>query len=950
MGQSSATIPIDYSGLLATCLNQLILSDNLKEALQIVSGTVGRAANADCCFFVQNEGATSNSDRYAVKSYWPHNDATTDIIEQFLQSRFLQFPEIENLSANKQIYATGGKSSVELGQLLEQASLQSILVVPIISSEEFWGLLILAYMVKRDWPDELVAALQTLVIAIGSSVASHQVQQQLYHRNEVYETTLATLNELIWEMDLRNNKIRIMGFAPRIGSYDGNEIDIDYRRDLSIQVHPEDSERVIKHFDEFLKKGNNATSEETYRTLNAGGNEYIWVQSRRTLLCDEFGNPAIVVGTTADITDNRLVEVELQKHKEQNEFLVQMLQESNEKLNTILNSSKEIILTIDLQTGQIENVNDAIRILGYSPQEWIGEYYTKWTLEKRRRFHELLKHASESDSVSRSQQIIFANKDNTVNIPFEFSTSLFYFKNKKYLLCVLRDIRERLEYEKNLNKVTEQLTHLINNIDDVYAIFNLKENRYEFISDNLEGFFGCDKNEFMQHGLFWREIIHIEDSSGIVKQMEEVIKNKSRGEFFYRITTPVGETKMLLEKITVALDDDGNADKVYIVKSDYTHIENAEQSLIESERKFRFISENITDFISIIDNDGKFLYASPSAQNVIGYNPDELIDENSIYIIHPDDVKIFIEETLEKAVFEKKESQIRYRLLSKTGEYRWAETHYKPIIDAMGNTTSIICSTRDVTDREQLMKDLEQALVKERELNELRSQFVSTASHQFRTPLTVIHSGVELMEIYLEGLSETKQKPFQKQFNRIQGEVIRLQDLMNDVLLLGRADASRTPFKPENRDLVDFCEELIESKYNNRYPKGRKVVLSVSGKIQSVFFDPKLLDHALENILSNAYKYSNKGNIEMQLKFDYENVNIAITDKGIGIPESDLGNLFQPFYRAGNTTEIEGTGLGLSIVKEFIDKHDGQIFVVSELNKGTTVNVILPLKGANLNP
>ena len=619
------------------------------------------------------------------------------------------------------------------------------------------------------------------------------------------------------------------------------------------------------------------------------------------------------------------------------------LQESNEKLNTILNSSKEIILTIDLQAGQIENVNDAIQILGYTPKEWIGEYYTDWTLEKRRKLHDLLKHASESNTDVRSQQILFSNKHNTDIIPFEFSTSLFYFKNKKYLLCVLRDIRERLAYEKSITLVTDQLTHLINNIDDVYAIYSLKENKYEFVSDNVEGFFGCTKQEFMKHGLFWKDIMHIEDEANIVKEMEEVIKNKSKGEFFYRIATPMGETKMLLEKITVGTDTQGNADKVYIVKSDYTHIENAEQSLIESERKFRFISENITDFISIIDNDGRFLYASPSAQKVIGYSPEELIGQGNIYIIHPDDVYNFIENVLEKAVFDKMESQIRYRILSKTSDYYWVETYFKPIVNTKGETTSIICSTRDVTEREQLMKDLELSLEKERELNELRSQFVSTASHQFRTPLTVIQTGVELMEIYLDGVPTAKQKPFKKQFDRIQGEVVRLQELMNDVLLLGRADAMRTPFNPEKKDLVVFCNELIE-KYNNRFPANRQIIISVQGKAQPILFDPKLLDHSLENILSNAYKYSTEHNIEMLLKFEYDTVCIAITDFGIGIPESDLGNLFQPFYRAGNTTEIEGTGLGLSIVKEFIDKHDGQIFVVSELNKGTTVSVILPLR------
>ncbi len=921
------------SALLAACYEQLININTLNHALENICQQIIQHNNSTICAIFKIKETTQTS--YLVKAL--AQQSTSNITSISLIDCL-----VENFSThqNNTFSCTIEQSQNNSVQWLQQLNVQTINLQPIVSDGQIWGLFFVAGQHNQLEANQLL--LPQLTQAIGTTVSNKELQENLYSRNEVYETTLATLNQLIWELDVQKNTMRIMGFAPRIGTYNQQTIYVNYKKQLLDTVHIEDRERVIKGFDNFLLQTHKSTYDQIYRIKNANSDNYIWVETKQTLLCDGEGKPAIIVGTTADINDSKQVAFELEKHKEQNEFLVQMLQESNEKLNTILNSSKEIILTIDLQTGQIENVNDAIKILGYSPKEWIGQYYTKWTLEKRRKFHDLLKHASESDTVVRSQQIMFSTKSENEEIPFEFSTSVFSFKNKKYLLCVLRDIRERLEYEKNITQVTEQLTHLINNIDDVYAIYNLKEKKYEFVSDNIEGFFACSKESFMKQGLFWQEIIHIEDAQSIIKQMEEVIKNKTRGEFFYRITTPIGETKMLLEKITVAVDEDGEADKVYIVKSDYTHIENAEQSLIESERKFRFISENITDFISIIDNDGRFLYASPSAEKVIGYTPEELIGEGSIYIIHPDDVPNFIEDVLEKAVFDKKESQLRYRVLSKKGEYYWVETYFKPIIDSKNETTSIICSTRDVTEREQLMKDLELALQKERELNELRSQFVSTASHQFRTPLTVIQSGVELMEIYLENLPEEKQKPFKKQFHKIQDEVVRLQDLMNDVLLLGRADARRTPFNPEKRNLVEFCSQLVESKYNNRFPANRQVIINVAGNVQDIDLDSKLLDHALENILSNAYKYSEEGNIFMDITFDYEQVKIAIKDNGIGIPENDLVNLFQPFYRAGNTTEIEGTGLGLSIVKEFIEKHNGQIFVESELNKGTTVNVILP--------
>jgi signal transduction histidine kinase len=163
------------------------------------------------------------------------------------------------------------------------------------------------------------------------------------------------------------------------------------------------------------------------------------------------------------------------------------------------------------------------------------------------------------------------------------------------------------------------------------------------------------------------------------------------------------------------------------------------------------------------------------------------------------------------------------------------------------------------------------------------------------------------------------------------------------VLLLGRANAERTPFNPVRKSLVEFCTDIINNKYNIRFSTERKVLLDIKGDEVPVSFDPKLLGHSIENILSNAYKYSVTGNIFFELSFELNRVSINITDSGVGIPEDDIKNLFQPFYRATNTAEIEGTGLGLSIVKEFIEKHGGEIFLTSKLNKGTTVSVILPI-------
>ena len=269
---------------------------------------------------------------------------------------------------------------------------------------------------------------------------------------------------------------------------------------------------------------------------------------------------------------------------------------------------------------------------------------------------------------------------------------------------------------------------------------------------------------------------------------------------------------------------------------------------------------------------------------------------------------------------------------------------FSTVIYKVKNKPFLLCILRDVTEREKLLKEVQQALAKEKQLNELRNMFISMASHQFRTPLTIIQSGIEILEMYVEDLPSEKVRSFQKQFTRILGEIESLQDLMNDVLLVGRTDARRTPYRPKRYNLIEFCENLIETKYNDRFSKDRRIIIGISGEPQLVLFDNKLLYYSLENILSNAYKYSKEGDIIMHIIFEKSQVIISITDTGIGIPPEDIPNLFEPFYRSSNTSEIDGTGLGLAIVKGFIDIHNGKILVTSKLNKGTTFSIILPLK------
>ncbi|MBA4196952.1 MAG: hypothetical protein C0459_05290 [Chitinophaga sp.] len=365
------------------------------------------------------------------------------------------------------------------------------------------------------------------------------------------------------------------------------------------------------------------------------------------------------------------------------------------------------------------------------------------------------------------------------------------------------------------------------------------------------------------------------------------------------------------------------------------------KGLIHQYDKLNTIFNSVREIIFTVDLATGFIEDINDSINKIGYDKEDWEKKN--FKDWPLETKKIFLPLVRHGIKSTTEASSTKVLIPVKGTDKIVPYEFSTVFYSFDGKDYLLCVLRDITENEKLLADLELALQKERELNELRSSFVSMASHQFRTPLTIIQSGIEIMDMYLEDMSAEIQKKFKKQFTRIQGELERLQTLMNDVLVLGRADVSRTPFHLKEENFISFLEHIIQ-KYNNRYPEERSVLLTVKGKAVPFSFDIKLLDHAFENILSNAYKYSTEGHIDMYVNFEYDKVTVEITDHGIGIPETDLVHLFQPFYRAANTDEIQGTGLGLAIVKDFIDLHKGQIFVISELGKGTTVTISLPLK------
>lgn len=239
-------------------------------------------------------------------------------------------------------------------------------------------------------------------------------------------------------------------------------------------------------------------------------------------------------------------------------------------------------------------------------------------------------------------------------------------------------------------------------------------------------------------------------------------------------------------------------------------------------------------------------------------------------------------------------------------------------------------------------KELTKALEKEREINELKSRIVLNVSHGFKTPLTSMLSSAQLLQIYAEKDHPFKQK-IAKHAGKIENSVRTLNNLLTSVLFFGKADENKMEFRPKKVFTQAFVKELLDTVKagieNDVKIKSEQVNLP-----KTIITDGELLYQSFENLLSNAVKYSKDGQ-EVLFRLEYIEGKLigTITDKGIGIPKREQNKLFDRFFRANNVGLVEGSGLGLSIVKKCVEVLNGEITFVSEVDKGTTFTVSIPV-------
>ncbi|KAB2842270.1 MAG: PAS domain S-box protein, partial [Melioribacteraceae bacterium] len=339
------------------------------------------------------------------------------------------------------------------------------------------------------------------------------------------------------------------------------------------------------------------------------------------------------------------------------------------------------------------------------------------------------------------------------------------------------------------------------------------------------------------------------------------------------------------------------------------------KELEKSRETFSALTENSKDVIIRFNRQGKYVYINKAVEQYMNKNVSEIIGKTFYEVGFPLQITELFEKSLNTIFQTKMNCRIEFQLPNGF----WFDSLLSPEFDSDGNVTTIISSSRDITEFKKLQLNLQKALDNEKEVNELKDRFISMVSHEFRTPLSSILSSADILEMGGDKLNADRKKTH---FIRIKNNIENLTKILDEVVVINKSDLGKFTTSKQNINLETFCSDIFDE-FCELYPS---IKAEIKFDLNEVHFnlDSAVLRKILSNLLSNAFKYNKTGG-SVVFKTEYKDGKIIfeIRDTGMGIPSEEQTNVFEPFFRSSSVQNIKGTGLGLNIVKKLIDQLKG---------------------------
>jgi PAS domain S-box-containing protein len=697
---------------------------------------------------------------------------------------------------------------------------------------------------------------------------------------------------------------------------------------LLARVHPDDREAVRRADERAMRTGQPVQIEFRIR---GGNGEWIWVDNRSVLTRDDQGRPLAWHGALLDISERKRLEASLRDSQERFQRAFE-----DAAIGMSLGTPDDICL----------DVNAAYcRIVGRPREEVVGHPFAELTypddVETYMRQHARL-YAGEVDSYEIEKR--YLRPDGTVVIGL-LTVSAVRDDTGRHLydLGQLQDITAHKEAEAALEE-SEALFRSIFEGAGIGMALSGPDGRIRVTNPAFERLLGYAPGELA--GMHVNDITLPDD----LQQQMDYLRRAQAGEvdayqMEKRYLRKDGAVVWGLLHASIVRDDQGAMRAIVGQVQDITARREAEAALRESEARFRALVQNDPDVIAVVDDAMHLIYLSPSAEPVSGVPAEQMLGpiEPSLRFVHPEDqertLALFDGVAGQPRAVTSAEVRIKHAKLG----WRWFEITIMNLLEDP-SICGYLFNLRDITDRkhaelasEAALRAQQAAIAELERLDQSKTRFLSTISHEFRTPLTAIIGYSELLanNISDPGIAEDAAI--------IHREASRLNRLVDDILLVDRVDAGQMSLKMSPVDVNALIREVVATfrplTDSHRFP------LDLDPSLRTIKGDPDRLAQAITNLVSNAVKYSPAGGaVTIATRNDDDDIIISVRDEGIGIARKDLSRIFDRFERVetGIAGRIAGTGLGLSIVEEIATLHGGRLWAESKLGLGSTFYLALP--------
>ncbi|NRD24626.1 PAS domain S-box protein [Winogradskyella litoriviva] len=621
-----------------------------------------------------------------------------------------------------------------------------------------------------------------------------------------------------------------------------------------------------------------------------------------------------------------------------------MLQQDQEVFNILLEAVSEGVIIVDNNQLIVDINTTAESIFGYEKNELINKKLnllipSKYHHKHKQHFIDFIKEDKKRSMVDAIDIYGLKKSGDVINIEIELNPFKIYDKN--YVMALIKDVSAIKETEKNLMLKSSALQSAINGI--VITDAQKPDNPIIYFNAAFQNLTGYSSEEILNHNC--RFLQGKDRNQEPLKELRQAVKKGKSCQVTLRNYKKDGTLFWNDLYIMPIIDNKGVVTNFIGIQNDVTLRKKTEA---ERNHLATIFDESLNEIYVFDAKTLKFINANYGAQKNLGYTIEELKTMTPLDLkteIHQIEFKKHVEKLLKKNVEKLEFENVHQR---KDGTTYPVEVHMQ--LSSLGERDVIVVIILDITERknytERLEKKVEErteqlkiALSKEKELNELKTKFLSLVSHEFKTPL----SGILTSSVLLSKYQLTKdQEKRNKHIKTISDKVHYLNNILNDFLSLEKLETGKMNYNYNHFKISKVIDEVVYNA-NMLLKKNQNIKYPDHIDDLSLYQDEKVIELILTNLVNNAIKYSPEDtDITITIEQNNTITTIQVIDSGIGIPLNDQKHIFERYFRAENVINTQGTGIGLNIAKNHLENIGGTISFISEEQKGTTFTIKIP--------